>query len=264
MSLGLGLFLPVLFLPLPFRESSRDFLPQGCRNLTFFMDPEIRGRPIEAPLKPIPRHNFRNHKAEPLWCKLQQPQSTPSTITFRCSSAVLYLLFVLNQWELFFLFMSPMHFKKGDLLSDSKNHQTAKKISSMVRNPSGLRRKSHLHSSHVKQYTMKREENVKNVTGTSMLAQENHDRSWMLEDLDRLLIPNPKHCSTSQNWVIPVPHFSTAIKTQKEDRTIDVREPAAPFVSMAKMMNRFQSSTRDLPLPHANGSLSHVKELHPG
>ncbi|KAL6184057.1 hypothetical protein ACLB2K_045463 [Fragaria x ananassa] len=28
---------------------------------------------------------------------------------------------------------------------------------------------------------------------------------------------------------------------------------------MAEMMNRFQSSTRDLSLPHANGSLSHMK-----
>lgn len=42
-----------------------------------------------------------------------------------------------------------------------------------------------------------------------------------------------------------------------------VRESAAPFVSMAEMMNRFHSSTRDLSLPHVNGSLSHVKELVP-
>ncbi|KAL6218319.1 hypothetical protein ACLB2K_011533 [Fragaria x ananassa] len=123
----------------------------------------------------------------------------------------------------------PMNYsKKGDLLSDFKNHQTAKKISSIVRNPSGLRGKGHLHSSPIKPYTMKREENVKNATGTSMLAQENQ-----------------------------------AIKRQKLDagrsRQIYVREPAAPFVSMAEMMNRFQSSTRDLSLPHANGSLSHMK-----
>ena len=30
-----------------------------------------------------------------------------------------------------------------------------------------------------------------------------------------------------------------------------VREPAAPFVSMAEMMKKFQSSTRDLSLPHS-------------
>lgn len=45
----------------------------------------------------------------------------------------------------------PMNYsKKGDLLSDSKKHQTAKKISSMVRNPSGLREKTHLQHSQTK------------------------------------------------------------------------------------------------------------------
>lgn len=48
---------------------------------------------------------------------------------------------------------------------------------------------------------------------------------------------------------------------QKEDRKVYVRESAAPFVSMAEMMKRFQSSTRDLSMQHVNGSLSQVKIL---
>lgn len=39
-----------------------------------------------------------------------------------------------------------------------------------------------------------------------------------------------------------------------------IREPSAPrtFVSMAEMMKKFQSSTRDLSLPYIKSSLSHV------
>ncbi|XP_004305425.1 PREDICTED: protein TPX2-like [Fragaria vesca subsp. vesca] len=140
--------------------------------------------------------------------------------------------------------------KKGDLQSDSKNHQTAKKISSMVRNPSGLRGKSHLHSSQTKPYTMKREENVKKATGTSLLAQENQAIKRQKLDAGRsrqILNPKPQTLlHKSKLGHTSATHFSTAIKTQKEDRIVYVREPAAPFVSMAEMMNKFQSSTRDL------------------
>ncbi|KAL6199616.1 hypothetical protein ACLB2K_029400 [Fragaria x ananassa] len=158
----------------------------------------------------------------------------------------------------------PMNYsKKGDLPSDSKNRQTAKKISSMVRNPSGPRGKRHLHTSQIKPYTMKREESVKNATGTSMLARENQAIKRLKLDAGRsrqILNPKPQTLlHKSKLGHTSATHFSTAIKTQKEDRTIYVWEPAAPFVSMAEMMNRFQSSTRDLSLPHANGSLSHMK-----
>ncbi|KAK9922575.1 hypothetical protein M0R45_031036 [Rubus argutus] len=161
----------------------------------------------------------------------------------------------------------PMNYsKKGDILSDSKKHQTAtKKISSMVRNPSGLREKSRLQYSqtkNVKPSTVKREANVKNATGTPNLAQENQAiKRQKLEGGRSREILNPKpqtlpHKSKLGNTGM---HSSTAIKTQKEDRKMYVREPAAPFVSMAEMMNRFQSSTRDLSLPHVNGFLSHMK-----
>ncbi|KAJ6960988.1 hypothetical protein NC653_038863 [Populus alba x Populus x berolinensis] len=70
--------------------------------------------------------------------------------------------------------------------------------------------------------------NVKNVAGTTNLAQENQ-----------------------------------AIKKQKleggRSRQVYVREQAAPgpFVSTAEMMNKFQSNTRGLSMPHLNNSISH-------
>ncbi|XP_050381912.1 protein TPX2 [Argentina anserina] len=158
----------------------------------------------------------------------------------------------------------PMNIsKKGDILSDTKKLQTAKKISSMVRNPSGLRGKGHLTSSQAKPCTMKREENVKNATGTSMLAQENQAIKRQKLDGGRsrqILNPKPQTLPhKSKSGYTTGIHSSTATKIQKEDRKMYLREAVAPFVSMAEMMNRFQSSTRDLSLPHANGSLSHMK-----
>ncbi|KAG5242206.1 protein TPX [Salix suchowensis] len=47
-------------------------------------------------------------------------------------------------------------------------------------------------------------------------------------------------------------------KMQKVERKVYVREQAAPFVSMAEMMKKFQSNTREkLSLPHLNSSISH-------
>lgn len=40
-----------------------------------------------------------------------------------------------------------------------------------------------------------------------------------------------------------------------------VREPAVPFVSMAEMMNKFQSGTREVNLMRSSGSLSQVTSL---
>nr|XP_011458422.1 PREDICTED: protein TPX2-like isoform X2 [Fragaria vesca subsp. vesca]XP_011458423.1 PREDICTED: protein TPX2-like isoform X2 [Fragaria vesca subsp. vesca]XP_011458424.1 PREDICTED: protein TPX2-like isoform X2 [Fragaria vesca subsp. vesca] len=105
----------------------------------------------------------------------------------------------------------PMNYsKKGDLPSDSKNQ-------------SGPRGKGHLNSSHIKPYTMKREENVKNASGTSMLAQENQAIKWEKLDVGRsrqILNPRPQTLlHKSKLGHTSATHFSTAIKTQKEDRT---------------------------------------------
>ncbi|XP_048327650.2 protein TPX2 [Ziziphus jujuba] len=163
--------------------------------------------------------------------------------------------------------ISLMTSKKETSVTDSKKHQTAKKIASMVRNPSALKPKSHLHSSQAKKInpsSVKRETNVKNTAGALNLALENQAiKRQKLEGGRSRQILNVK---PPQN----LPHKSklgltgdsnnpSTNKTQKEDRKVYVREPAVPFVSMAEMMKKFQSSTRDLSLPNVNGFLSHTK-----
>ncbi|XP_021827187.1 protein TPX2 isoform X2 [Prunus avium] len=150
----------------------------------------------------------------------------------------------------------------------SETRQKAKKIESIVRNPSALKQKSHLQSSqtkNIKPSSVKREKNVKNAIGTPNLAQENQAIKRQKLDGGRsrqILNPKPQtlhhksklgHTSGSFNL------SSSTATMQKEDRKVYVRESAAPFVSMAEMMKRFQSSTRDLSMQHVNGSLSQMK-----
>ncbi|KAK8706525.1 hypothetical protein V6N13_050086 [Hibiscus sabdariffa] len=52
---------------------------------------------------------------------------------------------------------------------------------------------------------------------------------------------------------------STAKTVSKLDRKVYVREQSAPFVSMAEMMKKFQSSTRDLSLPPSSSSNDNVQ-----
>ncbi|WRX14151.1 TPX2 [Theobroma cacao] len=132
------------------------------------------------------------------------------------------------------------------LVSDQKKHQTAKKIASMVRNPSALKPKNQLQGS----------------TGTPNLAQENQavkrqkldgGRSRQILNVKPHNFPHKSKLgitSGSSNLC-----SSTAKTSNKLERKVYVREPAAPFVSMAEMMKKFQSSTRDLSLPQS--SLSH-------
>ncbi|XP_019186779.1 PREDICTED: protein TPX2-like [Ipomoea nil] len=51
--------------------------------------------------------------------------------------------------------------------------------------------------------------------------------------------------------------YTSTAKTHTEDRKIYVREPAAPFISMAEMMKKFESSTREMSIPCMNFSMSH-------
>ncbi|KAK6252908.1 hypothetical protein QUC31_014628 [Theobroma cacao] len=136
------------------------------------------------------------------------------------------------------------------LVSDQKKHQTAKKIASMVRNPSALKPKNQLQGS----------------TGTPNLAQENQavkrqkldgGRSRQILNVKPHNFPHKSKLgitSGSSNLC-----SSTAKTSNKLERKVYVREPAAPFVSMAEMMKKFQSSTRDLSLPQS--SLSHMKPI---
>ncbi|XP_041006375.1 protein TPX2 isoform X2 [Juglans microcarpa x Juglans regia] len=159
--------------------------------------------------------------------------------------------------------------RKGDLMTDSKKHQTAKKIASLVRNPSALKPRNQLQSSHaksIKPSSVKREAIMKNPAGTPNLAQENQaikrqklegGKTRQILNVKPQLLPHKSKLgltSSTSNLC-----SSAANKTTKEDRKVYVREPAKPFVSMAEMMKKFESSTRDLSLPPVNTSLSHMK-----
>ncbi|KAG5551946.1 hypothetical protein RHGRI_010145 [Rhododendron griersonianum] len=50
---------------------------------------------------------------------------------------------------------------------------------------------------------------------------------------------------------------SSTAKTRKNDRKVYVREPAAPFISMAEMIQKFESNTRERYLPCKSSSLRH-------
>ncbi|XP_019174236.1 PREDICTED: uncharacterized protein LOC109169800 [Ipomoea nil] len=49
--------------------------------------------------------------------------------------------------------------------------------------------------------------------------------------------------------------YTSTAKTRTEDRKICVREPAAPFISMAEMMKTFEYSTREMSMPRLNCSM---------
>ncbi|PON34840.1 TPX [Parasponia andersonii] len=155
--------------------------------------------------------------------------------------------------------------------TNSKKHQTAKKIASLVRNSSVLKLKSikSSQSKNPKPSCLKSETNVKNSAGTPNLAQENQaiKRQKLEGGKSRQILslkpPNLPH-KTISGLVSGSSNFcpSTVVsKTRKEDRKIYVREGAAqvPFVSTAEMMKKFQLSTRDPSLPHLTGSLSQTK-----
>ncbi|XP_022148004.1 protein TPX2-like [Momordica charantia] len=159
---------------------------------------------------------------------------------------------------------------KGEVrtkVATSKKHETAKKIAGMVKNPSALKARSQLQLSqppkNVKPNSVKRENNVKNTSGTSSLVQENQaiKRQKLDGGLSRQILNVKPHTlphKSKTGLKVGASNLSSsvAVKTNKEERKIYVREPA-PFVSMAEMMRKFQSSTRDLSLPHVNSSQSH-------
>ncbi|KAF8411132.1 hypothetical protein HHK36_003671 [Tetracentron sinense] len=148
--------------------------------------------------------------------------------------------------------------------TDSK-YQTAKKIASLVRNPSALKLRNHSQLSQAKRLKLtsaRRATTAKNTVAIPDFVQENQAiKRQKLEEGRSRQILNVKSQS--------LPHKSrpgltngaanlcySTIKTRKERRKPCVREPAAPFISMAEMVKRFQSKTREVELPHS--ILSHV------
>ncbi|XVE66174.1 hypothetical protein DITRI_Ditri08aG0059200 [Diplodiscus trichospermus] len=132
----------------------------------------------------------------------------------------------------------PLMNSQKKLMSDKK-HQTAKKIASMIRNPSVLKPKNGNY-------------------GTPNLALENQaikrqkldgGRSRQILNVKPHNLPHKSKLGLSTGGSNL--YSSTAKTSHKLERKVYVREPAATFVSMAEMMKKFQSSTRDLPLPHS-------------
>ncbi|CAI0548799.1 unnamed protein product [Linum tenue] len=160
-----------------------------------------------------------------------------------------------------------LHSQKGGALTDSKKHQSARHIASLVKNPSVLKSKSQAQSSQVKgvkpQSSLKNRggnNNTNNPAGAFSFAHENQAiKRQKLEDGKSRQILNVRPPQ-------PLPHKSklglstsnangVANRTQKEERKVYVRETAvqAPFVSTAEMMRKFQTSTRELSLPIPQG-----------
>uniref|UniRef100_A0A6N2MST9 TPX2 C-terminal domain-containing protein n=1 Tax=Salix viminalis TaxID=40686 RepID=A0A6N2MST9_SALVM len=163
----------------------------------------------------------------------------------------------------------PMSSRNRGILTDSKKNQSARHIASLVKNPSSVKPKGQSRSSQlkgIKPTSVKKDPNVKNVAGTANLVQDN--QAIKKQKLDggtsrqivNLKPPQPlMHKSRlglsngNSNLCSSVPN-----KMQKVERKVYVREQAAPFVSMAEMMKKFQSNTREkLSLPHLNSSISH-------
>ncbi|GMJ05527.1 targeting protein for XKLP2 [Hibiscus trionum] len=140
----------------------------------------------------------------------------------------------------------PLMISQKKLVSDKK-HQTAKKIASMIRNSSVLKPKT-------------------GNAGTPNLALENQaiKRQKLDGGRSRQILNVKPHNLTHKSKLGLMSgssnRSSSAAKTSnKLDRKVYVREQPAPFVSMAEMMKKFQSSTRDLSLPHS--SLSNMPTL---
>ncbi|KAK8648099.1 hypothetical protein V6N13_128861 [Hibiscus sabdariffa] len=142
----------------------------------------------------------------------------------------------------------PLKISQKKPASDKK-HQTAKKIASMIRNPSVLKPKT-------------------NNAGTPNLALENQAiKRQKLDGGRSRQILNVKPHNLPHKSKLGLTNgssnlsSSTAKTVSKLDRKVYVREQSAPFVSMAEMMKKFQSSTRDLSLPRSSSSNDNVATI---
>ncbi|GAB2242512.1 hypothetical protein Droror1_Dr00019287 [Drosera rotundifolia] len=153
--------------------------------------------------------------------------------------------------------------KRDGMTSASHQQQRAKIAASGVQNPSTLKPTHHSQLSSSRARSIKpppsaaRNANMKNSTETPTLAQENQAiKRQKLEggrsrQIINVKVQNLPHKSRFEvNGDNTTSTFCSSIsKACKQERKIYVREPAAPFVSMAEMMKKFQSSTREMPLP---------------
>ncbi|KAJ8534567.1 hypothetical protein K7X08_016295 [Anisodus acutangulus] len=156
----------------------------------------------------------------------------------------------------------PTISQKSDRKTDSKKRQTAKKIASILRNPSALKSKAHLQQSQLKSSdpaSARKQPITKSAVGTpNHLAQENQAmKRQKLEGGKSRQILNIKPQNLPHKAKVGATLFASIAKTHKHDRKMYVREPVAPFVSIAEMMKKFQSSTREMSLSRMSSSTSH-------
>ncbi|CAN4087248.1 unnamed protein product [Withania somnifera] len=161
----------------------------------------------------------------------------------------------------------PMISQKSEQKTDSKKRQTAKKIASILRNPSALKSKAHLKHSQLKKSnnpaSARKQPITKSVVGMHNVSQENQAiKRQKLEDGKSRQILNVKPQNLPHKAKVGVASSSSTLfasnaEVHKQDRKIYVREPVVPFVSIAEMMKKFQSSTREMSLPRMSSSTSH-------
>ncbi|KAG5579169.1 hypothetical protein H5410_049796 [Solanum commersonii] len=161
----------------------------------------------------------------------------------------------------------PIISQKSDEKIDSKKRQTAKKIASIIRNPSALKLKSHLQQSQLKKSSnpasVRKQTITKSAVGTHNLSQENQAiKRQKLEGGKSRQILNVKPQNLPHKTKVGVASsnstlFASTAEVHKQDRKMYVREPVAPFVSIAEMMKKFQSSTREMSLPRMSSSTCH-------
>ncbi|KAL3647109.1 hypothetical protein CASFOL_008077 [Castilleja foliolosa] len=146
---------------------------------------------------------------------------------------------------------------------ENRRTQTAKKIASILKNPSALNSKKQLPKSQAKSTkpaSVRRDPNARNIVGTPNFAHENHaikrqkldgGKSLQIRTINKPLnLPHKTRTGVVHSSSSFCP--STAkTKINNEDRKMYVREQAAapqPFVSTAEMMRKFQSGTREVSL----------------
>ncbi|XP_031393565.1 protein TPX2 isoform X1 [Punica granatum] len=160
--------------------------------------------------------------------------------------------------------------RNGDaVLTGSKKHLTAKKIASLIRNPSALKPKVPLQSAQAKTpkpASAMRNTNVKNGAATPNLAQENQavkrqklegGKSRQILNVKPPVLPHKSKTGLYSGSSSISSSIMSNKATKKEGRKVYVREPSTHFISTAEMVKKFQSSTRDLSRPSANNSLTH-------
>nr|GEX30817.1 protein TPX2 [Tanacetum cinerariifolium] len=161
---------------------------------------------------------------------------------------------------------------KNMLQTESKKQQTARKIASAVKNPSVLKSKSKPQISQPKgsktPATVRRDASQVNKVGaTPILALENQaikrqkldgGKTRQILNVKPQILPHK-----ARPGVVNGGNSNLATPSNDKPRKLYVREPASapvPFVSMAEMMKKFQSGTRNMNLPPRPSSASHGGE----